>query len=87
MLSARRSGVVVLGLEGDSVDSVVARQSLANVQAQADNIRVLDTPEAIKQSLRAEGRADVPIADIPSSALAYHNPTGGELSTLDYGQK
>ncbi|ORY84108.1 FAD dependent oxidoreductase [Leucosporidium creatinivorum] len=71
------SGVVVLGLEGDSVDSVVARQSLANVQAQADNITVLQTPESIKNFLRAEGRADVPIADIADSAMAYHNPTGG----------
>lgn len=76
----------MLGLEGDSVDSVVARQSLANVQAQSDNISVLDTPEAIENSLRAEGRADIPIADIPSTALAYHNPTGGESSRLKTGE-
>lgn len=73
--------MVVLGLEGDSVDSIVARQSLANVQAQADNITVLDNPEAIKNSLRPRGDADVPISDIPSSALGYHNPTGGKLSS------
>ena len=69
-----RSGVVVRGLQQDTVDGQNARKTLENVRHEKGVVE-LNTPSEIRAKLSPGG--SVPVADIPSEERSYWNPVGG----------